>query len=474
MPDSNFFDFLEKQQAKDAPHKPPQSPPLTVSQLTAQIGRAIKTGVPGTVHVRGEVSNFNHHRASGHFYFTLKDAGACIDCVMFRSDAARLKFTPEDGHELVASGRVDIYAARGRYQLYVTSLHPVGRGALELAFQQLQEKLAREGLFAPERKKPIPAYPRRVVLVTSRQTAALQDMLKVLRRFPWVRVGIYHVAVQGDGAAEQIAAAIEHVSRASRRAGIDLMIVARGGGSLEDLWEFNEEVVARAIAASAVPVVTGIGHEVDTSIADLVADYHAHTPTEAAQVITSDWRSAADAVRLAFDRLHVALRRSILDIRRQLALVEQHEFFRRPTDRINRARQLLDDRQRALAVSLGRILRRDAARVEKVGTRLAQRHPRHTIQLVAQQLHAARADLHRQIRVGHERRAQRLEALAGQLEALAPQRVLARGYSITSVKKSGAIVRSATDVKPGDRLITRVSDGQVESVVDDAQPRLFE
>lgn len=474
MPDSNFFDFLEERQAKDSPRKPAQSPPMTVSQLTAVIGRAIKSGVPGTQHVRGEVSNFNHHRASGHFYFTLKDATACIDCVMFRSDAARLKFTPEDGHELVASGRVDIYPARGRYQLYVTSLHPVGRGALELAFRQLHEKLASEGLFAAERKRPIPQYPRHVALVTSRQTAALQDMLKVLRRFPWVRVGIYHVAVQGDGAAEQIAAAIEQISRAARRAGIELMILARGGGSLEDLWEFNEEVVARAVAASAIPVVTGIGHEVDTSIADLVADYHAHTPTEAAQVIMSNWRSAADAVRRGFDRLHTALRRSVIDLRRQMALIEQHEFFRRPTDRINRLRQLLDDRQRALAASLGRVLRRDASRAEKVAARLLQRHPRHAVQLAAQKLQTARANLHRQIRLNQESRARRLEALAAQLEALAPPRVLARGYSITSLKKSGAIVRAAADVKPGDVLLTRLSDGQVESVARDGQASLFE
>ena len=274
----NFFEFREQiVKKKSAAPQPAGGGALSVSELTAVIDRAIKSGVPAFVSVRGEVSNFNLHRGSGHWYFTLKDQNACIDCVCFKSDAQRLKFTPTDGMELLAGGRVGIYAQRGRYQLYVSSLNPIGQGALELAFKQLRARLEAEGLFAAERKKELPPFPTNIVLLTSRQTAALQDMLKVLRRFPFLKLSVFHVPVQGDGSAELIAEALGLLNRkaAKRDAPADVIVLARGGGSLEDLWEFNEEVVARAIAASQIPVVTGVGHEVDVSIADLVADYHA-------------------------------------------------------------------------------------------------------------------------------------------------------------------------------------------------------
>src|SRR5438874_1736962 len=232
---------------------------MTVSQVTAIIERAIKTGVPSSVLVKGEVSNLNFHRGSGHLYFTLKDPNACIDCVMFKSEAQLLKFKPADGIELLASGRIGVYAQRGRYQLYVTSLNPIGQGALELAFQQLRAKLEAEGLFAAERKKPLPRFPMNIVLVTSRQTAALQDMLKVLGRYTFLRVSVYHVPVQGDGACGEIAQALKMLNReAAKGRAADVILVARGGGSLEELWQFNEEIVARAIAASSIPIVTGI------------------------------------------------------------------------------------------------------------------------------------------------------------------------------------------------------------------------
>ena len=281
----------------------------------------------------------------------LKDPGACVDCVIFKSDAQRLKFKPADGMELLAGGRVGIYAQRGRYQLYVSSLSPIGQGALELAFQQLRAKLQAEGLFAPERKKPLPAFPINIVLVTSRQTAALQDMLKVLRRFPFLQLSVFHVPVQGEGAGEKIAEALGLLNRqaAKGKRVVDVMLLGRGGGSLEDLWAFNEEVVARAIAKSAIPIVTGVGHEVDVSISDLVADYHAHTPTEAAQVIVAQWRNAPDAIDTIVLRSRRALRQSLTDARQRLSAIERHEVFRRPTDRIDQIRQLLDDRQRTLS-----------------------------------------------------------------------------------------------------------------------------
>jgi exodeoxyribonuclease VII large subunit len=491
MSGTNFFDFREKLTTpKRAPQPPASAPaptntaaptarpapkPLTVSQLTDRIDHVLQLGVPGHVLVQGEVSNFNHHRGSGHWYFTLKDAKACIDCVMFRSDVARMKFVPEDGMELIARGEVKVYAQRGRYQLYTVALHPLGTGALEVAFQQLRTRLESEGLFAPQRKKPIPPYPRRIALVTSRQTAALQDMLKVLRRFAWLKLCVYHVPVQGDGAAEQIAAALNHLGKTGQQSQIDLILLARGGGSLEDLWEFNEECVARAIAACPIPVITGVGHEVDTSIADLVADYHAHTPTEAAQIVVAHWKAARELIDVTGARMRRAIRAMLHDARQRVANVERHAIFRRPTERINLLRQMLDDRQRALVLALGHRLRREQARVERLGVKLLECHTRHAIGMGRQRITLLEARFRASMLALQSRRAMRVEAMEKQLEALSPRRVLERGYSVTIHKKRGAPVRSASELRPGDRIISQFAEGSVESTVDDAnQPRLFE
>ncbi len=461
MADS-FFDFHERMAKQRASIRAPKPAadgadggiePLTVTQLTAAIEKAIKSGVPGTITVRGEVSNASGRQASGHLYFTLKDSSACINCVMWRDAASRLQFKLEDGLEMIATGRVSVYAPQGRYQLQVQTLQPAGRGALELAFRQMQAKLAAEGLFAAERKKTIPLYPSRIVLLTSRATAALQDILKVLRRFPWLKLMLYHVAVQGEASAPQIAQAIAHLNR--RQAdigGVDLIILSRGGGSLEDLWSFNEEIVARAIAASRIPIVTGIGHEVDCTISDLVADYHAHTPTEAAQVITRNWSRAGDALAQLTTRLDRGIRQNLLDARQRLTAAERHEFLRRPLDRIQMFRQLLDERQKSATLAL-------RARLRNAQHRLAAVEPRLFI--------AAQSSL--------KIRAARLDAFGRQLEALSPQAVLNRGYTITSIKKTGQILRTSTDAKMGDRLLTRFADGETESIVQDSrQMSLFQ
>lgn len=553
----NFFEFQEKLKRPTTPpalapapavaKRDPAANALTVSGLTSQIDRVLKTHLPASVSVRGEVSNYKQHGASGHAYFTLKDDAACINCVMWKSDAIRVKFKPADGMELLASGRVAVYPQQGKYQLYVTQLQPLGQGALELAFQQLRAKLEAEGLFAPGRKKPLPPYPARIALVTSLQTAALQDMLKVLRRYPWVRLFIYHVPVQGDGAGARIAAALDHLNARHIQAfgaagGIDLILLGRGGGSLEDLWAFNEESVARAVAASGIPIITGVGHEVDVSIADLAADHHAHTPTEAAQVAMQSWRTARDQLAADGVRLRRGLRTIVQEARQRFNAVEKHEVFRRPLDRINGLRQLLDDRQRALSLAIGdrlRILHRRLAnaaarlddhrpaavlarlrerlgnaqmslaqtmthrlarireRVGKAQMSLAQmmthrlarshqrlfalasglreRHPRHLIVLHAQRLKNLESLLRRTMLESDRRRTARLDSLEARLNALNPQRVLERGYSITTVKKSGALVRKAAQLAPGARVVTRFADGTVESVVEDSkQMSLFE
>jgi len=494
---ARFFDFYEQL------HKPrggpasgrgasPPAPgePLTVSQLTGLIDAVLKDALPPSLLVRGEVSNFNHHRGSGHAYFTLKDPDACIDCVMFKSDFVRVKFTPADGMELLARGHVGVYAQRGRYQLYVNRLDPMGQGALELAFRQLCAKLEREGLFRPERKRPVPRFPLRIAIITSTQTAALQDMLKVLRRFSWLKLFVYHVAVQGDGAAEQIADAIAALGRMHRSVGgIDLILLGRGGGSLEDLWEFNEEVLARAIVASIIPILTGIGHEVDVTIADLAADQRAHTPTEAAQVAVANWRTARDVLDALSLRMRREMHMILRNARQRLAAAERHAVFRRPLDLIHAASQRLDEQQRRLLLAissrvrnlrerLGALhrgifraaeqrLRHAHDRLNRLVAALRERHPRHAVQLGRQRLEQLSSRLHRAMAENCACRRRQVEGEWGRLRALGPQEVLNRGYTITTLKKTGAILRSARQAKTGERIMTRFSDGSTQSIVED-------
>jgi len=473
MAGNGFFDLREKLTAPRgrAAGAAPEST-LTVLQLTKVIDRAIKAGVPGVVAVKGEISNFNLNRGSGHAYFTLKDPDACLNCVMFRGEFERLKFMPQHGMELLATGSIRIFAQQGRYQLYVNDLQPLGKGALELAFQQLRAKLEAEGLFDPARKKELPRYPTRIAIITSRQTAALQDILKVLTRFPWIHCTLFHVAVQGEGCGPQIAAALDAVNKQNKN---DIIILSRGGGSLEDRWGFNHEAVARAIAASAIPVISGIGHEVDVSIADLVSDHHAHTPTEAAQVATSWWRNVEDQLASITLRLNRQIRSVMQEANHRLTAVERHEVFRRPTDRIDDLRMMLDDRQRSLLIALQNRLRRSANRLDKASAKLAEWHPRNTISLQRAHLTATQVRLQRAMQTHLQRNGERINSWSNQLEALSPQRVLERGYTVTRLKKSGAIVRSATQLKEHDHIVTRFHDGEVESSVEDQQqPKLFE
>jgi len=474
----DFFEFREKMTTRPrVPEKPApggETGAISVSELTGRIDRALKEGFADALLVRGELSNFARNATSGHLYFTLKDAQSCIECVMWKSDAVRLKFAPAEGMDLVVVGRPGVFGKRGRYQLYATSLRPVGQGALELAFQQLRAKLAAEGLFDAARKRPLPAFPLAIVLVTSREGAALQDVLKVLRRFPWLRLRLYAVPVQGDGAAPTIVAALRHLQTALRPGEGDVVLLARGGGSLEDLWAFNEEAVARAIAACPVPVITGIGHEVDVSIADLVADYHAHTPTEAAQVVSANWRDVHAALETQAVRLNRALRAKVQGARQFLVGVERHEFFRRPFEQINLRRQLLDDRQRGLTLALRNRLRAAEQKLGAAHARLAARHPRVLVGLRLQQTAALAARLSRCQKLLLDRWRERIGATGARLTALSPAAVLARGYSMTT-RADGTLIRSATDVRHGDRLLTRVSDGVIKSVAQNsAQLELFE
>ena len=385
---------------------------LGVGQLIAGLSGLIQQHV-GRVWVAGEISNL-HHARSGHTYFTLKDEDGQIRAALFRGNAARVRFELEEGLEVVAEAEVSIYAARGDLQLIVQTLEPRGMGALQLAFEQLRRRLDAAGLFALERKRSIPAHPRRVGVVTSPTSAAVQDVLKVAgRRFPAIPILISPTRVQGDEAPAEIAAAI---GRLATSTDVDVILLVRGGGALEDLWAFNTEVVAEAIAASPIPIVSGVGHETDTTIADLVADVRAPTPSAAAMLAIPDRVPLAGLV----DR---DLRRLVASIQRQIGI---HH------DRVARFRAVLRARSPQLRVAL--------ARTREARARAA-----------AESAIRRRMDLNRR----------RLSETATRLDALSPLAVLGRGYAIVRRESDGRIVRAAGDVSLGDRLELRLASGQI-------------
>ncbi|MBN2024936.1 MAG: exodeoxyribonuclease VII large subunit [Pirellulales bacterium] len=391
---------------------------LTVSELTAGIKELLETAL-ADVWVSGEIADFARPR-SGHCYFTLKDDQSQLRAVLWRSAAARARFDLVDGLEVVCRGHLDVYAPRGSYQLIVESIEPRGWGALELALRQLREKLAREGLFDPARKRPLPRAAQRLAIITSPTGAALRDFLQVLtRRWRGADVLVVPVPVQGQGAAQKIARAIETVNRLRPRP--DCAVLTRGGGSLEDLWAFNEEPLVRAIAASEVVTVSAVGHEIDVTLADLAADVRAATPSEAAELVAP----AADDVALHLARFQRRLRAVLLG-------------------RIESARSRL----RALAAS--RVLRRPKDRLDELSRRLDEWDAR-----------AGRAVRRRIERARRDR-----EALAARLESLSPLAVLARGYSLTQRAADGSIIRDAAALSPGEVLRTLLAHGHVASRVE--------
>ncbi len=389
----------------------------TVSELTAEIKGKLEQAFP-VVWVAGEISNVRRP-ASGHVYLTLKDERAQIALVIWRAIAAAIPFEIRDGMAVIVQGELTVYPPQGQYQISCRQLFPKGVGALELAFRQLKEKLLKQGLFAPERKRPIPFLPRRIGIVTSRSGAALRDMLKVLsKRCPFVPVLICPTRVQGEGAAQEIAAAIADMNRMEE---VDVLIVGRGGGSLEDLWAFNEEVVARAIFHSRIPVVSAVGHEVDVTIADFVADMRALTPTDAAQRVVPDREQLIEHLHSLRTRLAQATRRKLSRAREAILAIARSYAFRQPLELIRREERRLDDFCEQFA---------------QAGRRL-----------LPDRRHA-------------------LDVLSTRLEALGPRNVLARGYSITMLEKNGKIVRQATQVSPGDALRTVLGDGSIRSTIE--------
>jgi exodeoxyribonuclease VII large subunit len=388
----------------------------TVADVSRRV-RAVLEGELPALWVAGEVSNLRRP-TSGHVYLTLKDATSQLKAVIWRTTAVRIPFQIEDGLEVVCLGRVTVYEPRGEYQLSIDALEPKGIGAAQLALEQLKRRLLAEGLFAPARKRALPRFPSAIGLVTSATGAAVKDITQVIeRRCPKVRVILAPVRVQGDGAAREVAAAIRALNLHGRA---DVLIVGRGGGSAEDLWAFNDEDVARAIAASRIPVISAVGHEIDTTIADLVADRRALTPTEAAELATPNVPEILDELAGRRERLRKALLRSVRAARERVDLVARARVLRDPRERLTRLEQRLDD--------------------------LAQRLPREA----RRRLEAER---------------ERLGFAAGQLHGLSPLGVLARGYSVTAREAGGSPLLDAAALAPGERLRTRLARGEVISEV---------
>ena len=441
---------------------------LTVAELTTSIRRLLEKEI-GAVWVTGEVTNLRA-QSSGHLYFTLKDATAQLNCVLFRSEAAGARDVLKDGTKVVLHGDLTVYEPRGQYQLRVTEVELQGVGALQLAFEKLKQKLNTAGLFAAERKRPLPRFPQRLGLVTSPTGAAIRDVLHVIqRRQPGLEIIFVPCRVQGQGAAEEIAAAIGALNEWSVSASepLDLILVTRGGGSLEDLWAFNEEIMARAIFESRLPVVSAVGHEIDFTISDFVADFRAATPSAAAELITEGVFASRQFVAEAPARLRLLAQRQIATSREEFEQLARRLARSHPRRQLREQLQNLDDWQTRLLRCARQTLRQHHGAWLGAGQRLLRLKP---AQLLAPRRQVLR-ELTRRLREQTEQRRQahasRLATLAARLRLLAPQNVLERGYSITTDAATGRILRAAGESRPGQRLRTRLSSGEIRSRVEE-------
>jgi len=445
-----------------SPPPPPEPRIWSIGDITRSVRTILESSL-GEVWVQGEICNFRR-QSSGHCYFGLKDERALLSCVLFRSSVPP-SLALGDGLLVQARGRITVYEARGQYQLNVNLLQPAGAGLLQARFEALKRKLDAEGLFDSARKRPIPRDPACVGIVTSPTGAALQDFLNIARRrAPWVRLIINPVRVQGDGAAAEIAAAIREFNGPLFRSQVDVLIVCRGGGSIEDLWAFNEEVVARAIFASEIPVISAVGHEIDFTISDLVADLRAPTPSAAAELALPDRETLLRHVANARTRLARAMENIITARRRHLATLARSQVFRQPLRLLQDRAQRLDTAVAIIEGSRDRALRLRREKIAALLSRLLQHRPDQVLALRGLRLDAASRKLDTAARAALAGKSARLGQLAGVLRVLSPDATLARGYSITSTP-DGAIIRSAIALNPGDQIRTRLPDGSIDSQV---------
>lgn len=438
----------------------------SVAELTRAIKDTLADAYP-SVWVKGELSGVKRAE-SGHLYFTLKEGkDAVLACAMWRESAVRLGFDPRDGAEVEALGKIDVYPPRGAYQLIVRTLRPAGLGALLLALEELKRRLAAEGLFEAARKRPLPRYPRRIGVVTSPVGAAVRDIVTVLRtRWPAIQVVIAPVKVQGPGAAEEIAAAI---NRFNRYGNVDLLIVGRGGGSLEDLWAFNEEAVVRAIAGSRLPTISAVGHEVDTTLADLVADVRAATPSNAAEIAVRDHREVRRAIEQHDARAGRAVRQALAERRRRLELLLQKYGFKRQRDVVQAFQQRVDDHVGRMGAAIRGRLARLRERLDRVASRYGLREWPRALAVRREELSAVTGRLTAAVVGAMHQRRRRLVAFEDRLRALSPRRVLERGYCLVR-GPDGTLLRVARELAVGDPLTIEFAAGEADARVEAVRP----
>ena len=439
---------------------------FTVSALNREARRLIE-GSFGTIWVEGEISNLARP-SSGHMYWTLKDDSAQVRCAMFRQSNRSLKFAPANGQQILARGRVGLYEARGEFQLIIDYVEEAGEGLLRRQFEELKRKLAAEGLFDTDRKKLLPTLPRRIGVITSPSGAAVRDIVTILRRrFPAVRVLVYPTAVQGQKAAAEIAQTLE---LADRRGDCDLLILARGGGSLEDLWSFNEEVVARALAVLATPVISGVGHEVDFTIADFVADVRAPTPSGAAEIAVPDRSEWLSLVGALAQRLPRAAAQQLADAKGLLGGLAHRLARSHPGIQLRESNQRLDDLEVRLRLGWQRVLDRRRGRLTTLTAGLRGATPRRQLAQLKERCRWGARELARAMteRLAHQRT--RLELAARALQAVSPLATLDRGYAIVSNQADGSVLTDAVSVASGARIEVHLARGELSATVNQSRP----
>ena len=438
----------------------------TVSSLNREARRVIEDRL-GVVWVEGEISGLVRP-SSGHLYWRMKDESAQLRCAMFRQNNRRLGFRPDDGQHVLARGRVSIYEPRGEYQLVVEYLEEVGEGLLRRRFEELKRKLASEGLFDSGRKREKPELPRRIGVVTSPSGAAVRDIVTVLaRRFPAVPVLIYPTAVQGSGAAVEIATALE---LADRRGECDLLILARGGGSLEDLWSFNEEVVARAMAAVSIPIISGVGHEIDFTIADFVADVRAPTPSGAAELAVPDQAQWTARIETLGERLSRVAGQRLADPANRLAAFDHRLQRSHPGVQLRHSAQRLDELETRFRLALRQLLEERRSRLSESAARLRGASPAERIKSLDERLGFLFRSLARAAHNTLHRRRERLLLARRTLESVSPIATLQRGYAIVTGRETGAILTDAGAAPPGAAIEIRLARGELSATVDESHP----
>jgi exodeoxyribonuclease VII large subunit len=440
--------------------RPPERRVWTVRDLVAAVRTELERE-HADAWVEGEISNFRA-QPSGHLYFTLKDDSSQIRVVMFKTQARLLRFRPADGMMVVVRGRVTVYESRGELQILAEYVEPKGAGALQIAFEQLKAKLEAEGLFAEARKRPIPSLPRRIGIVTSPQAAALRDMLHVLeRRHQGANVLIFPAQVQGDVAAAEVAAGIRYFNKAKS---VDVIVIARGGGSAEDLAAFNNETLARVVAASTIPVISAIGHETDFTIIDFVADLRAPTPSAAAEMVIRSRQEIADLSEGLRERLRRAVRYRLLMARQSLTERAQHGAFARMMDGLGRRQQKLDDLLYRLEKNVRQILQEHERRLERAAAAVRHYDVRRILGGIRRELDSRTSALAGAYRNFLLQREGRLATLSGRLEALSPLAILDRGYALV-FDSSGNLVKDAAQVNAGDEITARLAKGEIRATV---------